>query len=468
MTIYSSISQMMQRLDGALKFHDDGIDVLDSNIIRTGLIDELAWTAVFGEDDVRDAARWVIRVIAPEMGAFPASIQDLYMAAARRDYSNITTPAINLRTMTYDMAQRVFRAAKATGTRQMLFELARSEMGYSDQRPAEYASCVLAAAIKESWEGPVMIQGDHYQANARAYADDPEKEISAVRDLAIEAIQAGYGNIDIDSSTLVDLSYDSLIDQQRLNSIHTAELTKTIRDHEPKGWTVSVGGEIGEVGKTNSKVEDLEAFMDGYQTELNRLGGDITRISKISVQTGTSHGGVVLPDGSIKDVAVDFDTLAKLSQEAKRYGMGGAVQHGASTLPESAFHRFAEADAVEVHLATAFQNAIYDSDAFPADLKTEMYAWLDENRASERKPDQTDEQFYYTTRKRALGPFKRQLWSQQDEVRDGMLDDLQPKFELIMQKLQVAGNGNLVDQYVSRVDVEVPAPESIRKATKAS
>lgn len=466
-TIHDDIQGLLNRLDGALRVTDSGVEVLDAEVVRDHLIDEMIWTAVFGEGETRDAARWLIRVTASAMGAYPASIQDLYMAAARREYSNITTPAINLRGMTYEMAQRVFRAAKATDTKQILFELARSEMGYTDQRPAEYASSVLAAAIKEGWEGPVMIQGDHYQANAKKYATDPEGEIAAVRDLAIEAVNAGYGNIDIDSSTLVDLSHDKLIDQQHLNSLHTAELTKAIRDVEPSGLTVSIGGEIGEVGKTNSTVGDLEAFMEGYQAELEKLGGGMAGISKISVQTGTSHGGIVLPDGSIKEVAVDFETLGELSRAAKAYGMGGAVQHGASTLPETAFNRFTEADAVEVHLATAFQNAMFDSEAFPEDLKKEIYAYLDVNHSDERKPDQTDAQFFYTARKRAFGPFKRQMWSLPEETRDGILADLQPKFELIMEKLRVAGNSHLVDQHVKRADVVVPAPESIRRAVNA-
>jgi len=401
-------------------------------------------------------------VLAPAMGAWPASIHDLYMAAGRREYADVTTPAINLRGMAYDLARTVFRAGHATQSKQILLELARSEMGYTDQRPAEYASVVLAAAIKENWQGPVFIQGDHYQANAKKYAADPEGEIGAVRDVAREAIAAGYGNIDIDSSTLVDLSRGTLAEQQELNARHTAELTQAIREAEPAGLTISVGGEIGEVGKANSTVEDLEAFMGEYQKELAKLGGDLTGISKISVQTGTSHGGVVLPDGSIKEVSVDFDTLANLSRAAKDdWGMGGAVQHGASTLPESAFSRFAEADAVEVHLATAFQNAIYDSEAFPADLKEEIYAHLAKNLASERKPNQTDTQFYYTTRKQGFGPFKRQFWSMPEETKATILGELQPRFELIMHELRVAGRGELVDRYVKRVDVDVPAPEAL-------
>lgn len=466
-TIYTDVAALLAGLDGALRIEDGGVDVLDVDSIRDGLIDDLAWTSVFGEGDAQASARWLIRVTASAMGAFPASIHDLYMAAARDKYSNITTPAVNLRGMTYELARRVFRAASVTGSKQLLFELARSEIGYTEQRPGEYASVVLAAAIKEGWRGPVLIQGDHYQTNAKNYAVDPEGEIAAVRDLAVEAISAGYGNIDIDASTLVDLSHERLIDQQHLNSRHTAELTKAIRNAEPTGSTVSIGGEIGEVGKTNSTVEDLEAFMEGYEAELAKIDRDIVGISKISVQTGTSHGGVVLPDGSIADVAVDFETLAKLSRAARELGMGGAVQHGASTLPEAAFHRFAEANAVEVHLATAFQNAMLDSDAFPRDLKDEMYAYLARHHADERKPNQSDAQFYYTTRKRVFGPFKRQLWSLPKDTREEILADLQPRFELIMRELRVAGNGYLVDQHVKCVDVDVPAPDAIRRAVNA-
>lgn len=463
---FDDVHQLRAATHDQVIIRDDGVEVKDATAIRERTIDQLVWSAVFGEREVMEASRWLIRHLAPALGAWPASINDLYMAAGRDAYSNVTTPAINLRGMTYDLARTVFRAGHATQSRQIILELARSEMGYTQQRPAEYASAVLAAAIKEDWQGPVFIQGDHYQASQKAYAGDPNAEIAAVRDLAIEAIAAGYGNIDIDASTLVDLSHATLAEQQAANYRHTAELTKAIRESEPAGVTVSIGGEIGEVGKVNSTVEDLDAFMTGYLDELGRLSEaantDLTGISKISVQTGTSHGGVVLPDGSIQEVSVDFGTLAQLSDVAKhRYGMGGAVQHGASTLPEEAFGQFAAADAVEVHLATAFQNAIYDSDAFPADLRGEIYAHLSANHADERKPDQTDQQFYYTTRKRGFGPFKRQLWSLPESTKAEILDELQPRFELIMRELRVAGQGHLIDEHIRRVDVPTQAPASL-------
>ncbi len=454
-TIHDDMTSLLKTLDGIVRVEGDGVEVLDREALRSGLIDDLAWTATFGSGDVQESARWLIRTIAPAVGAFPASIHDLYMAAARNEYRNVTTPAINVRGDAVEFAGTIFKAAQATGTKQVLFELAKSENGYTFQTPAEFATSILAAAIKVGWEGPVMIQGDHFQANAKKYAADPKAEIEAVRKHAKDAIAAGYGNIDIDASTLVDLSQPTLSEQQKPNYVHTAELTAAIREAEPEGLTISIGGEIGEVGKYNSTVEDLEAFMDGYTRELATYG-DITGLSKISVQTGTSHGGTVLPDGTIADVAVDFDTLGKLSEAAKTYGMGGSVQHGASTLPESAFGKFAQANAVEVHLATAYQNAYLDSEHFPADLREKMYAHLAEHMADERKPDMTDAQFYYTTRKKVFGPFKKELWSLPQETKDAIYGELQPRFELVMRELGVAGRADLVDTYITPVKVRSP------------
>jgi fructose/tagatose bisphosphate aldolase len=467
---FQSTAEMMQAASGVVRIEQDGVEILDASALRGHLIDRIVWSAVFGEGDLQVQSRWLIRHLAEASGAWTASIHDLYMAAGRDAYSNITTPAINLRAMAYDLARTVFQAAHETGTRQVIFELARSEMGYTQQRPSEYASVVLGAAIREGWKGPVFIQGDHFQTSLKAWGQDPDAEIEAVRNLAIEAIQAGYGNIDIDTSTLVDLSQSTLAEQQRTNYTYTAALTAAIREVEPPGVTISIGGEIGEVGTTNSTVEDLEAFMAGYTAELTRLeaemGRELKGISKISVQTGTSHGGIVLPDGSIKEVSVDFDTLARLSEISRtRYGLGGAVQHGASTLPETAFDRFASSNAVEVHLATAFQNAIFDSPYFPAELLQRVHAYLDENHSDERKDGQTDTQFYYNARKRAIGPFKRELWTLSDEIKEGILAHLRGRFGLIMRELGVAGKGDIVTQHVKHIPFPVHLPDGSQPLT---
>ena len=240
-----------------------------------------------------------------------ASIQSLYEAMGRKELGGFTVPAINIRGITYDVAQAVFRAAIKGNVGPVLFEIARSEIGYTKQRPLEYTCAVMAAAVKSGWRGPVFLQGDHFQINAKKFAADAEKETQTVKNLIREAIVAGFYNIDIDTSTLVDLSQPTVKDQQRTNFTLAAELTTLIRDLEPEGITVSVGGEIGEVGGKNSTVDELQVFMDGYLEELKKRGEAFKGISKISVQTGTTHGGVPLADGTVAKVKIDFDVLAE-------------------------------------------------------------------------------------------------------------------------------------------------------------
>jgi len=67
----------------------------------------------------------------------PASIAALYEARGRGEVSGFTVPAVNIRGMAYDMSRALFRAMQETGGAATVFELARSEMGYTFQEPAE-------------------------------------------------------------------------------------------------------------------------------------------------------------------------------------------------------------------------------------------------------------------------------------------------------------------------------------------
>jgi fructose/tagatose bisphosphate aldolase len=331
-------------------------------------------------------------------------------------------------------------------------------MGYTNQPPVEYTAAILAAAIREGWEGPVFVQGDHFQINHKNYAEDPEKELNGIKTLILQAIAAGFYNIDIDSSTVVDLSKKDIKKQQRANYEACAKLTNFIRQHQPRGIEISVGGEIGEVGTKNSTVEDLEAFMSGYSEKLRKGRAGI---SKISIQTGTSHGGVVLPDGSIASVKLDFDTLRTLSKEAReKYGMAGAVQHGASTLPPDAFGKFPEVGTAEVHLATEFQNMVYESKSFPPELKGRIYDWLKTNAANERKPGQTDEQFFYSARKKALGPFKKDIMGLPQETRDAISKEIEARFEFLFNVLNVKNTKGAVLKHTTLKRVITRKPKA--------
>jgi fructose/tagatose bisphosphate aldolase len=446
--------ELLQLLNGSVNLVDDQIKILNEEKLRDH-IEALVRVAVLDKEEERlYLARYLIRKIASAAGIYPSSIHDLYLARGRGDVpSNFTVPAINLRGLTFYAARIIFQIAKELDAGAFIFEIARSETGYTDQRPSEYAACVFGAAIAAGYKGPVFIQGDHYQISASRYKENPDPEIQALKDLTKEAIKAGFYNIDVDASTLVDLSKETEMEQQVLNSELTAMFTKYIRDLEPEGITVSIGGEIGEVGEENSTEEELRAYLDSFAKDLEKAGPGEIGLSKISVLTGTSHGGVVLPDGSIKDVAVDFDLLKHLGKVSREsYGIGGAVQHGASTLPEDAFTKFPEYETLEVHLATNFQNILYDQ--LPQDLVNEIYAYLDDKHAHERKPDQTDEQFYYKTRKRALGVYKDQIWNISEDQLKKITSAWDIQFRNLFNRLAVADTRKYVDQHTPKIVIE--------------
>lgn len=420
------------------------VRVADIEKLR-GDMDRLVYDAVFESDEARKISKLtVLKEACKAAGAVPASIQELYEEMGR-NYPGFTVPAINIRGLAYDTARVVFRAAMKMNVGAMIFEIARSEIGYTKQRPLEYAAVVLAAAVKEGFAGPVFIQGDHFQIVRKHFASDPDAETDYVRKLIKEAIEAEFYNIDIDTSTLVDLSKPTLKEQQFPNFHNAAKLGGYIRQIEPSGITVSIGGEIGEIGGKNSDPDELRAYLDGFKEEHMEGKG----LSKLSVQTGTSHGGVVLPDGTLAQVKIDFDTLRVLSDIArKEYGLSGCVQHGASTLPEEAFDMFPKTGTSEVHLATGFQNIMYDNPALPGEFRDEVYGFISKEFASEKKEGQTEEQFFYKTRKKGFGPLKKKWWDLPAGVKGPIMAELEDKFSLLFSKLKVTDTVELVNRHV--------------------
>ena len=444
-------------LGGAVEVVNGSVVVRDEQAVTSERFDRLARAAVFGEGQAKEDARWLIWEIGQQLGVRCASIHDLYIARGRGEVSGFTVPAMNVRGMVYDTARSIFRTAIKLDAGAFICEIARSEIAYTEQRPAEYVAVILAAALREGFRGPVFIQGDHFQVNAKKFAVDPGTEVAAVKQLIAEAIDAGFYNIDVDTSTLVDLSRPDLEAQQRVNFEQAVELTRYVRELEPEGVTISVGGEIGEVGTENSTEPELRAFMDGFNRLLAERAAGAAGLSKISVQSGTTHGGVVLADGSIADVKIDLDTLARLSKVAREeYGLSGAVQHGASTLPDAAFNNFPKTETAEIHLATNFQNMLYDR--LPGELRQEIYGWLSTSAKDERKQSDSDEQFFYKTRKKALGPFKRRLWDLPADTKRELALAYDEKFEFLFRQLGVAGTAGIVERHVRAVERHRPAP----------
>ncbi|MBC7562216.1 MAG: class II fructose-bisphosphate aldolase [Gemmatimonadaceae bacterium] len=423
------------------------VTVTHPELLATERMDAVVNAAVFGSSEEQEYARWLLWEVGQHVGVRPASIHDLYLARGAGKTGGYTVPAMNIRAASYDTMRSIFRTANALEAGAFILEIARSEIAYTEQRPSEYVAVIIAAALREGFRGPVFVQGDHFQVNHKKFAVDPVLEVDSVKQLVTEAVAAGFYNIDVDTSTLVDLSKSTLDEQQAPNYDTAVDICRFVRAAEPDGVTISLGGEIGEVGTENSTAAELHAFMQGFQRVLAHQAPGMAGLSKISVQSGTSHGGTVLPDGSIADVALDIDTLRELGEIARAtYGLAGAVQHGASTLPDSRFNSFPAAETAEIHLATNFQNMMFDH--LPHALRTEIYDWLLANAKDERKATDTDEQFFYKTRKKAIGPFKRQLWALPADIKQKLADAYDAKFSFLFTQLHINGTKAAVKEFV--------------------
>ena len=396
-------------------------------------IKDLIYSAVFNADKNAQSQQFQeIHKIARENGAILSSINSLYRDFGTNKVSGFTVPAINVRTMTFDFAKTIFEIVIARQIGPVLFEIARSEIGYTLQEPMEFSSAILAGAVAAGYKGPVFIQGDHYQFSAKKFAESKDNEIAEIKALIKKSIDAGFYNIDIDASTLVELDKTDLNEQQKNNYEMTAEMTKYIREIQPQGVEISIGGEIGHIGGRNSTTEDFVAFMEGYKAII----GDLSGISKVSVQTGTSHGGIALANGKLETVNLDFCVLESISKIAReKYGVGGAVQHGASTLTDELFGEFIKHGTLEIHLATGFQNIIYET--MDEALKLKIYGWLKDNCQKDKKEGDTEAQFIYKTRKKGLGPFKSDMWNMDEEQKSVILGALKSKFYFLFEKLNL-------------------------------
>lgn len=432
------------------------------------MIDRWARTAALAEPEARAVAIWAIREAALAAGIVPSSIQELYLARAAGKWSGRTVPAMNLRGWTYHTCRAVFRAAKKMDSQLFIFEQAVAEAVYAGQPPVEYTAGVLAAALREGHEGPVFLQADHDQINAQAYRKDAAAEIQRLEKIIRGQIDAGFYNVDIDASTIVDLSLPTVEDQQRLNAELTAHFTGYVRGLEPKGVTISLGAEIGEVGHENTTPEELRAFMSVYRDLLRAKGGNLAGVSKISINSGTYHGGKVLPDGTLAAVDVDYELLKTISAIGREdYGMGGAVQHGASTLPGEQLARFPASGAVEIHLALGFNNLIFDHPSLPQAIKDGIRDYTFANHAAERAPGETDAQFLYNTRKKSWKVMKERFWDMPAQAEADIMESLEGMFRNMFTWMNVGGTKGLVREHTTLTKIAPPVPAAFRGRSAA-
>ncbi len=378
-----------------------------------------------------------------ENGLYPASITPVYRALGQNELAPMTIPAFNVRGLTYPLARAIWRVALQQQCGPIIFELAPSESTGCDQTFEEYAAMVMAAAFKEGYRGPVFLQGDHFSLEST-------EDLKRLENLAHEVIESGFYQIDIDGSHLFNTEAKKLTDFHAPNAQLSAQLITALRQMQPKDVHLTLGGEVGEIGGRNTTIADLEAF---YALLNQSLPTGVAGLDKVSAQTGTTHSGIVLPDGTTGRMSVDFDLIAHLSQQAREFGWSGMVQHGASTLQFEDLAKLPAAGVVEVHLATQIQNILFDHPAFPQNLREQMKRELvGSARGAEgdhlKDSEQLSEaQRFYQARWSAWGTYKKQLWELPTSSLTKISDSLAEWATHIFQSLRVTNRSQVLRDY---------------------
>ena len=146
--------------------------------------------------------------------------------------------------------------------RRVILEIARSEQTYTFQRPIDFATSVLAGAIAAGWQARSSSRATTTRSTPRSTRPIPRSDDRGVCGCRL-AVEAGYGNIDIDTSTLVDLSKPTLDEQQPQLRVPPSSPRSSASSSRRRDRSRSAARSARSASK-NSTVEELRAYLDGF------------------------------------------------------------------------------------------------------------------------------------------------------------------------------------------------------------
>src|SRR3990172_13295757 len=95
------VKELLELVDNSLAVNGANVKVLDANKFRKN-IERLVERSALASDSSVGWSRYLIRAAALELGIYPASIHELYLARGRGEAPmTFTTPAFNFRALSY-------------------------------------------------------------------------------------------------------------------------------------------------------------------------------------------------------------------------------------------------------------------------------------------------------------------------------------------------------------------------------
>ncbi len=434
---FASVMQLCELINGITIEDTNGkIKFLVPRMFRGELVDRLVQTAVFGSSEkLRQIAAYIIHSAANNHGIWCDSLNPV-IGSAEGKKQDFTIAAFNIRGITYQTALVIFRVANRNKAGPFIFELTPQEMKHTKQSPAEFASCILGAALRTGYKGPIFIQCNGLNPH------EPADSKGNGAQLITRCIEAGFHNFDLDCPV------------SEKNMELSAKALRIIRENQSEAIPVSIGCRLsGSNGKRISIavyrnfLQDLNSQTGKQLDGINKIGVEITDVT-LEKQTAESA-----------PVVLDYDYLRKLSKMAREeFHLGGVVIH--SALSSDPPDNLPDSGIIELQLSAELQNTIFDHSAFPIGLREEMYSYLVTNYSDDRKKDEHSDEFHFRLREALWGHFKKELWALDNQTKSVIFRAIESQILTYFQSLNLIGKRNWMN---SLYNTPKAFPQSVPK-----
>ncbi|MBU0761434.1 MAG: class II fructose-bisphosphate aldolase [Candidatus Altiarchaeota archaeon] len=245
----------------------------------------------------------------------------------------------------------------------VMFEIAKSEIGYTDQPPKEFVRNIEQIAQEVEFNQPYVIHGDHI-----GIKENTSEAVGAGEKLIKDMLDAGFTSFAIDASHNFDVGAPTVRQQLRDNIEITCKLAKLIP--EQAGLEV----EVGEVGKKDPKTgEKALTTVEEAKTYIQAIKDAGFNPNLIATNNGTAHGNTYDVNGNlVEQVGIDIERTKAIADAIAPFGTYVA-QHGITGTPLNMMHLLIGAGVLKGNVGTNWQNVALDS--MPHDLVSRMEDW---------------------------------------------------------------------------------------------
>jgi len=338
-------------------------------------------------------------------------------------------------------ARGIMEAAKELDSA-VLFEIAKSEVGYTGQTPKDFYDNIVAIAEEINFNTPYAIHGDHITIK-----DASPEAYKGAEDLIKAELAAGFTSYAIDASHNFNMSATDVSEQLKDNIDITKRLAKLI----PEKYSLEV--EVGEVGRTDPATGQKQlTTVEEAATFIKALKDAGINPDLLATNNGTSHGNIFDKNGNvIAKVGIDLARTKGIADAIKPYGVRVA-QHGITGTPLEFMDNLIDCGIAKGNVGTNWQNIAIES--FPPELVKRMEEWTltcdEAKKTKAKKPQITDKELIGKTIKNSLKVFKSDMAAIPDEYKKKFDAATRSSALGFMNAFKSQGTGSIVKEYIGK------------------